>query len=108
MSTLNEIEELIARYDESPDADERAVVLPVIFSAVAELIEDLRTSQTVAIEVYPENDGDIKSNERGWRWRLVSINGSTVAASGQNFASKFNAKRAATSRFPGVEVEETD
>lgn len=104
MTTLNEIEELMARYDESGDADERALLLPVIFSSVTELVSDLRNSLTVAIEVYPESSGELKSNERGWRWRLVSINGAIVASSGQNFANKQNAKRAAIKRFPGVDI----
>lgn len=104
MATLNEIEELMARYDESGDADERALLLPVIFSSVTELVSDLRNSLTVAIKIYPEGDKELKSKERGWRWRLVSINGATVSSSGQNFANKQNAKRAAIKRFPGVDI----
>jgi uncharacterized protein YegP (UPF0339 family) len=42
----------------------------------------------VKIEVYRDAGGN-------YRWRLVSSNGQTVAASGESFASKANAIRAA-------------
>lgn len=38
----------------------------------------------------------VYSDVRGqWRWRFVSSNGQTTASSGESFASKRNAKRAA-------------
>jgi hypothetical protein len=39
-------------------------------------------------EIYPD-----KKDE--YRWRLVSSNGQTIASSGEAFASKANARRAA-------------
>jgi hypothetical protein len=39
-------------------------------------------------EIYADTGG-------GFRWRLVSSNGQTIASSGQSFASKANAVRAA-------------
>ncbi len=39
-------------------------------------------------EVYKDTGGN-------YRWRLVSSNGQTVASSGESFASKANATRAA-------------
>ena len=39
-------------------------------------------------EIYAGSDGQ-------YRWRLVSSNGQTVATSGESFASKANATRAA-------------
>jgi len=39
-------------------------------------------------EIYPD-----KQNE--YRWRLVSSNGQIIASSGESFASKANARRAA-------------
>ena len=41
-----------------------------------------------------------------WRWRVVSSNGQVVAASGEAFFSKWNAKRAARKTFPGLAVRE--
>jgi len=39
-------------------------------------------------EIYPDAGGS-------YRWRLVASNGKTVASSGESFASKANAVRAA-------------
>jgi uncharacterized protein YegP (UPF0339 family) len=40
--------------------------------------------------IYPDASGS-------YRWRLVASNGQTVASSGESFASKANARRAAES-----------
>jgi uncharacterized protein YegP (UPF0339 family) len=43
-----------------------------------------------------------------WRWRLVDGNGEKVATSGESFASKSNAKRAAQNvkdTAPDAEIE---
>ena len=39
-------------------------------------------------EIYPDASGS-------YRWRLIASNGQTVASSGESFASKANARRAA-------------
>lgn len=49
-----------------------------------------KTKTTVGkIQVYEDGGGK-------WRWRMVSTNGRKFAVSGESFASKYNAKRAAT------------
>lgn len=60
------------------------------------------------VQIYPEGGIKIKSRERGWRWRLLSANGQVTSASGQAFASKWNAKRAAVRLFPGASIVEVD
>ena len=53
------------------------------------------------IEVYEDDAGQ-------WRWRLVSARGNLpdeiLADSGEGYASKGNARRAAKAVHPGVEV----
>ena len=55
-------------------------------------------------EIYQDRAGK-------WRWRLIAANGERVAASGQSFASHFNAERAVTDVIaivragPAVRVE---
>lgn len=63
---------------------------------------------TEQVQIYPEGGVSIRSRERGWRWRYVSKNGQTTSASGQSFASKYNAQRAARRLFPGVEQVQVD
>jgi len=56
----------------------------------------------MTFEIYQDSGG-------GWRWRLVSSNGQTVATSGEAFASKANATRAAENvrdRAGSAEVKE--
>jgi uncharacterized protein YegP (UPF0339 family) len=38
-----------------------------------------------------------------WRVRLVSVNGEVLASS-EGYATRWNAKRAATKMFPGLDV----
>jgi uncharacterized protein YegP (UPF0339 family) len=47
-----------------------------------------RRSAEVKFQIYAGSDGQ-------YRWRLVATNGQTVATSGESFASKANATRAA-------------
>ena len=52
--------------------------------------------------IYADRSGE-------YRWRLVASNGQTVASSGESFASKSNARRAAESvkaSAPDAEIEE--
>ena len=44
-----------------------------------------------------------------WRWRLKAANGAKIATSGESFASKYNAKRAAQNvkdTAPDADIED--
>lgn len=60
----------------------------------------------MTVEIYPEGGKKLKSRESGWRWRVVGGNGQTMAASGQGYSSKYNAKRAARRLYPDTELVE--
>lgn len=42
-----------------------------------------------------------------WRWRIVSTNGQTVAAS-EGYLTKWNAKRSAVKLYPGLAIREVN
>ena len=45
-----------------------------------------------------------EGKNRRWYWRKVAVNGKKSSHGGEDFASKFNAKRAATRQHPGMSV----
>ena len=62
------------------------------------------TERTSRFEVYEDRAGE-------WRWRLVHWNGNIIADSGEGYASKYNAKRAARGVMraaPTARIEELD
>lgn len=48
------------------------------------------------LDVYEDSAGE-------WRWRVVAGNGRVIAASGESFASAWNAKRAGIGANPTVD-----